>query len=87
MARVTGRQASGPARVIAVDVVARDAARRPLPAAVYTAWMSQPRRSSCMNGTFTSYAVVRMMPEGQAAQEQRRTIRRIRPVASASETL
>jgi hypothetical protein len=36
--------------------------------AVYTAWMSQPCRSSCMNGTFTSYAAVLMMPVGQVAQ-------------------
>jgi hypothetical protein len=60
--------------VIAVAVVARDPARGPLPSAVYTAWMSQPCRSSCMNGTFTSYAPVLMMPAGQVAQQ--RTIRR-----------
>jgi hypothetical protein len=55
--------------VITVAVVALDPAWRPLPAAVYTAWMSQPCCSSCMNGTFTSYAAVRMMPAGQVAQQ------------------
>jgi hypothetical protein len=29
-----------------------------------------------MNGTFTSYAAVLMMPAGQAAHQQQRTIRR-----------
>ena len=33
----------------------------------------------CMNGTFTSYAAVLMMPAGQAAQEQQRAIRRTTP--------
>src|SRR5690242_21198589 len=56
--------------VSAVAVVAPDLAWRPLPPAVYTAWMSQPCCSSCMNGTFTSYAAVLMMPAGQAAQQR-----------------
>ena len=42
-----------------------DLAWRPLRRVVYTAWMSQPCRSSCMNGTFTSYAAVLMMPMGR----------------------
>ena len=67
----------GDAGVIAVAVVAPDLAWRPLPLAVYTAWMSQPCCSSCMNGTFTSYAAVLMMPAGQVVQQ--RTIRRTRP--------
>src|SRR5690349_7989722 len=47
-------------------------------------WMSQPCRSSCMNGTFTSYAAVLMMPAGQAAQQRtiRRAVRRTGPSAA-----
>jgi hypothetical protein len=51
--------------------------------AVYTAWMSQPCRPSCMNGTFTSYVAVRMMPAGQVAQQW--TIRRTRLATFAIE--
>jgi hypothetical protein len=71
-------------RGIPVAVVARDPAWRPLPLAVHTMWMSQPCRSSCMKGTFTSYAVVRMMPAGQATQQQRRTTRSNGPATSAA---
>ena len=60
--------APGTCGVIAVAVVAPDLAWRPLRRVVYTAWMSQPCCSSCMNGTFTSYAAVRMMPAGQVAR-------------------
>ena len=51
--------------------------------AIHTAWMPQPCRSSCMNGTFTSYAAVLMMPAGQVAHQQQRMIRGARPVPSA----
>jgi WhiB family transcriptional regulator, redox-sensing transcriptional regulator len=51
--------------------------------AVYTAWMSQPCRPSSMNGTFTSYSAVRMMPAGQVAQQW--TIRRTRLATFAIE--
>ena len=73
-----------PAPGIPVAVVAPDPARGPLPLAVHTMWMSQPCRSSCMNGTFTSYAVVRMMPAGQATQQQRRTTCSTGPATSAA---
>src|SRR5690242_10446689 len=54
--------------------MAPDPPGRPLPPAVHTAWMSQPCRPSCMNGTSTSYAAVLMMPAGQVVQQ--RTTRR-----------
>jgi hypothetical protein len=38
-------------------------ARPPWPSSVDKAWMSQPCRSSCMNGTFTPYDLVGAMPE------------------------
>ena len=56
--------------VIAVAVVAPDLVWWPLRRVVYAAWMSQPCRSSCMNGTFTSYAAVLMTPVGQVARRR-----------------